>query len=71
MPNLNVTKLLSRKISLTRFDNVRSQNAIGVFCDLSKAFDFMDYGILLSKLEYYGANGKANNLIASYHNNRI
>jgi hypothetical protein len=35
---------------------------IGVYCDLTKAFDCVDCEILISKLEFYGVIGKANNL---------
>ena len=37
-----------------------------LYTDLSKAFDTLNYDILMSKLEYYGITGKENDLLRSY-----
>jgi hypothetical protein len=42
------------------------QTVGGIFCDLSKAFDCVDYEILLSKLEFYGIKWMFGTLIKSY-----
>jgi hypothetical protein len=43
---------------------------IGSFIDLSKAFDTLNYDILLKKLQLYGIRGLPNMLFKSYLNNR-
>jgi hypothetical protein len=42
----------------------------GIFYDLEKVFDCVDHGILLSKLNFYGINGKVQALYQSYLENR-
>lgn len=43
-----------------------SQDAVGIFCDLSKAFDCVEHDTLLHKLKHYGLSTEALNLMKSY-----
>ena len=42
----------------------------GLFCDLEKAFDCVNYEILLSKMKFYGITGVSSKLMESYVRNR-
>ena len=43
----------------------------GVFLDFKKAFDSVDYSILLSKLSHYGIRGPVNDWFSSYLSGRV
>ena len=42
----------------------------GLFCDLKKAFDCVNHGILLEMMKFYGMLGTGHKLMKSYLDNR-
>lgn len=48
----------------------KKQLSMGIFADLTKAFDCVDHKLLLEKLEQYGVRGITNHLFKSFLENR-
>jgi len=67
MSTKNASYILLNEI-LTALNN---KQIVGeIFCDLHKAFDYINHAILLEKMKFYGVSGKFYNLIKSYLDGR-
>ena len=65
---LNMSYLDLHEILQTLLKN--GNNTLGIFNDLSKAFDTVDHQVLIKKLQYYGIDGTALEWFKTYLSNR-
>ena len=57
---------INHSLSIIQDSLCRKRHVLGIFIDLSKAFDTIDHKTLLAKLGRYGIRGVAGSLIESY-----
>ena len=57
-------------INTIRRSHDENRHVLGIFIDLSKAFDMIDHSILLAKLNNFGIRGVAHNILKDYLKSR-
>jgi hypothetical protein len=69
--NKSSTDLASFELLNDILTSLNNRSIVGrVFCDIRKAFDWVDHEILMSKMKFYGITGKTYQLIKSYSSDR-
>ena len=68
--NHSTSHAIHDSINFIKSCHAKSRHALGIFIDLSKAFDTIDHKILLSKLHNYGIRGTPHELLKSYLSDR-
>ena len=67
----STTHALHKSVNDITKSIANNKHVLGIFIDLSKAFDTLDHNILLRKLENYGIRGHALTLLKSYLSSRL
>ena len=68
--NHSTSHAIHDSINFIKSCHAKSRHVLGIFIDLSKAFDTIDHKILLSKLQNYGIRGTPHELLKSYLSDR-
>ena len=70
-PNMSTSMAVIDLVEQISEATNNKQFTVGVFIDLSKAFDTIQHGLLLKKMERYGVRGTANEWLKSYLSDRL
>ena len=68
--NYSTNHAIQHSVSFINESHLTGKHVLGIFVDLSKAFDTIDHATLLRKLYHYGIRGNSYKLISSYLTNR-
>ena len=70
MPFRSTTTTIADLLDFITLSLDNKLTALALFIDVSKAFDFVDHNILISKLQHYGIRGTALKWFESYLTSR-